>query len=83
MDICHNKATNILDGRIKQVYNSKETSVSMMFVNVPSAIMTEMLSLHEFLITLMLSKTKIEFSTENPSRVDIKFLLTSPISSSL
>ena len=50
-------------------HNSKETSVSMMFVNVPSAIMTEMLSLHEFLIGRMLSKTKIEFSTENPSPV--------------
>ena len=44
-------------------------TTAMMFVNVPSAIMTEMLSLHEFLITLMLPKTKIEFSTENPIRV--------------
>ena len=46
-----------------------ETRVSVMFVNVPSDIMTEMLSLHEFLISRMLSKTKIEFSTKNPSRV--------------
>ena len=50
-------------------HNSKETSVSVMFFNVPSDIMTEMLSLHEFLISRMLSKTKIEFSTENPNRV--------------
>ena len=50
-------------------HNNKETSVAVMFVNVPSDIMTEMLSLYEFLITRMLSKTKIEISTENPSRV--------------
>ena len=50
-------------------HNSKETRVSVMFVNVPSDIMTEMLSLHEFLISRMLSKTKIKSSTENPSRV--------------
>ena len=50
-------------------HNSKETSVPVMFVNVPSDIMTEMLSLYEFLITQMLSNTKIEISTENPSRV--------------
>ena len=50
-------------------HNSKETSVSVMFFNAPSDIMTEMLSLHEFLISRMLSKTKIEFSTKNPSRV--------------
>ena len=37
-------------------HNSKETSVSVMFFN---DIMTEMLSLHEFLISRMLSKTKI------------------------
>ena len=48
-------------------HNSKETSVLVMFVNVPSDIMTEMLSLYEFLITRMLSKTKIEISIENPS----------------
>ena len=74
MDIRHINATNILDGRIKQVYNhaldidhnSKETTAPVMFVNVPSDIMTEMLSLYEF---LMLSNTKIEISTENPSRV--------------
>ena len=41
-----------------QTHNSKETSVPVMFVNVPSDIMTEMLSLYEFLITRMLSKTK-------------------------
>ena len=50
-------------------HNNKETSVPVMFVNVPSDILTEMLSLYEFLITQMLSKTKIEISTENPSRV--------------
>ena len=50
-------------------HNIKVTSVPVMFVNVPSDIMTEMLSLYEFLITRMLSKTKIEISTENRSRV--------------
>ena len=50
-------------------HNSKETSVLVMFVNVPSDIMTEMLYLYEFLITWMLSKTKVEISIENPSRV--------------
>ena len=55
--------------RFTTMHTDIETRVSVMFVNVPSDIMTEMLSLHEFLISRMLSKTKIEFSTKNPSRV--------------
>ena len=67
LDICHNKTTNILDGRVKQVFNThtdldhkcKDTIVSVMFAHVPSDKLAEMLSLYEYFITLMFLKTKI------------------------